>query len=290
MELMGRATRANIECRYRVGALLELPAEGEVMITGDLHGNRSNFLRIVRTANLSSPRRQQRHLVLQELVHEEDIPRDAACRSYQLVEMAARLKVTFPDRVHLLLGNHEFAELNDLPIAKHGVELNELFREGLMQGYGERWQEVREVYKEFWRSLPLAAVTPGGAFICHSTPPLDHMEDITREYLRGLKPGEGLTRKSPAYYLVWGRDYSAQAADKFAEQVDVGVFLVAHAPCHDGYGLLSHRHVALDCSADTACYLVLPLGERLTSEQGALRVRRLSAPSPRQDVAQEPTG
>ncbi len=278
IRLMAEAAKANAACRYRVGAMIKLPASGEVMITGDLHGNRNNFMRIVRAADL--PRYNERHLVLQELVHEEDVPRDVACRSYQVVELAARLKVTFPDRVHLLLGNHEFAELNDLPIAKHGQELNEPFQEGVMKAYGDRWQEVKTAYKIFWRSFPLAALTSNGEFICHSTPTLDHMAGLTREYLESLPAGEGLGRTSPAYYLLWGRDYSPEAADKFAEQMKVERLIVAHTACDAGFNLPSHRHIVLDSSSTSACYLMLPLSEHLSQTQLASRITRLLVPPP----------
>ena len=278
IRLMADGAKAGAACRYRVGALIELPPAGEVMITGDLHGNRNNFMRIVRAADLS--RFTERHLVLQELVHEEDVPRDVACKSYQLVEFAARLKVTFPDRVHLLMGNHEFAELNDLPIAKRGLELNEPFQEGIIKAYGDSWPAVKAAYKTFWRSLPLAVITPNGEFICHSTPTADHMAGITREYLEKLPLGEGLRRDSPAYYLVWGRDYSAEAADKFAEQMKVERLIVAHTPCDTGFQLPSHRHIVLDSSSAAACYLIVPLSEKLTQTGLASRIKRLLAPPP----------
>jgi len=267
---MDQATRANLAGHYRTGALVELPARGDVFITGDLHGHFANFRRIVDYADLR--RHPHRHLVLQELVHEEDLPRDeTACRSYRLVELAARLKTLFPDRLHLLLGNHEFAELNDLAIGKHGRELNALFDEGLRRAYGERWRDVKNAYKAFWRTLPLAVATPNGWLICHSTPSRGHLPGLTRDYLRGLKPGEDLERKKPPYYLLWGRDYSPEAAETFARQMGVEFMLVAHTPCENGVRVASRRHLVLDSSGAVPYGLRLPLDRPVTLEEAARR-------------------
>ena len=274
IRLVTEAAEANVSCPYRMGALIELPDAGEVMITGDLHGNFTNFRLIVDRADLA--RNPQRHLVLQELVHEEDLPRDeTVCRSYRLVEMSARLKTMFPDRLHLIMGNHEFAEMNDLAIGKHGRELNELFDGGLRRAYGERWADVKAAYKGFWRTLPLAMVTVHGVFICHSTPTADHMEGITRDYLRRLEPGQDLERKKPPFYLLWGRDYSDETADAFARQMQVDLMVVAHTPCDDGYWVASRRHIVVDSSCQAPRYLLLPLDRPVTQEQAAQLVRQV---------------
>jgi hypothetical protein len=278
IRLMKQAAEVNVKCPNRKGAVVELRGPGEIMITGDVHGHKGNFQQIVKLANL--PRNAQRHLVLQELVHQEDLPRNVPCSSYQVLEMSARLKVMFPQRVHVLMGNHEFAELNDLAIAKHGRELNEAFNEGLRRAYGGRWSDVKAAYKEFWRSQPLALDLPGGILVSHSTPTLTHMDGLTREYLTTLPPGEGLTRKSPAFYLLWGRDYSREAADRFAELMQARLFIVAHTPCESGYALPSHRHVLLDSSSEKGVYLLMALSANMSQEQIASRIRRISGALP----------
>ena len=105
--LIMSAAQANRTDPFRSGFLIHLPAEGELLVTGDLHGNGGNLQRILQIADLG--RCPQRHLVLQELVHEVESV-DDTCRSYRLVEIAAQLKCAYPNQVHILLGNHEMAE------------------------------------------------------------------------------------------------------------------------------------------------------------------------------------
>ncbi|MEM6562300.1 MAG: hypothetical protein AAF656_11920, partial [Planctomycetota bacterium] len=52
---------------YREGQVVKLQANGELWLTGDLHDQRTNFSKILATADLGdNPRR---HLVLHELIH-----------------------------------------------------------------------------------------------------------------------------------------------------------------------------------------------------------------------------
>ena len=48
-----RATQANREDRCRTGNLIRLKGPGEVIMTGDLHGNNRNFNKLVRFASLA---------------------------------------------------------------------------------------------------------------------------------------------------------------------------------------------------------------------------------------------
>ena len=270
--LMDEAARANRADPFVSGFLVELPAEGEVMVTGDVHGHYGHLRRIVKLANLA--RHRQRHLVLQELVHELS-GSDEVCRSYRLVETAARLKVLFPSQVHALLGNHELSELLDLEIGRKGRELNVAFDEGGRVAYGDRWDEVKSAYRRFWESSPLAVRTQNRIFISHSTPRLKKMGDLCPDYLRHAPPGEVFDCESPAYAMLWGRDYSAEAAEEFARRMDVDVLVVGHTRCDDGLLVPNGRHVVVDCKDFEGRYLLLPLDRPLAQQEVVSHARRL---------------
>jgi len=272
-DMVRKAAQANAGDRFLRGSVVELPGLGELMVTGDIHGNKNNLGEIVRIANLQ--RHRGRHLVLQEVVHSLDEREDGRCLSYQLVEMVARLKVTFPDRVHVLLGNHEMAEAMDLPIGKRGRNLNEAFDSGGRTAYGDRWPQVKAAYQEFWRTMPLAVRTENRLFLSHSTPRGRHVEEITLSYLRGRPVGSELSKLSPVYYFLWGRDYSKSSAKHFARQVDGEVLLVGHTACDDGHQVPNHRHVIMDSKDYNGVYAILPLGEPLTQEQVVRRIRKI---------------
>ncbi len=128
------ATDANWGAHGREGNVVRLDAElaEDVMITGDLHGQRRNFNLICKTAALDAHRR--RHLILQEVCHGgPKYPSNGGCMSHTMLEDVAKLIVQYPGRVHFLLSNHELAEMTEYPIQKNNQMLNLLFRLGLQQ-------------------------------------------------------------------------------------------------------------------------------------------------------------
>jgi len=242
------------------------------MVTGDLHGHQGNFRRIVELANLA--RYRERHLVLQEVVHELRNS-DEACRSYRLLETVARLKVNFPAQVHVLLGNHELSEFLDLEIGKRGRELNAAFDEGGRKAYGERWEEVKAAYRRFWKTGPIAVRTESRLFISHSTPRLEKMGDLCLDYFQRAAPEQILARESPVYDMLWGRDYRPEASDEFARRMQADVLIVGHTPCENGIFAPNERHVIVDCTDFDGCYLLLPLARPLTQQEVLRCARRL---------------
>ena len=111
--------------------------------------------------------------MLQELIHGvPDVPRATrGTRSHQLVDLVpSALKCQYPERVHLILGNHELSELTGRPIAKNGVPLNALFRQGIDTAYGARSASVYSAYQELFAALPLCVRTPNRVFLCHTVP------------------------------------------------------------------------------------------------------------------------
>src|SRR5947208_15044430 len=104
-----RATELFRSTPGRRGGLVSLSeSTGEVMVVGDLHGNIPAIRKVLMAADLA--RNPARHLVLQELVHgHRHYPDDGGDKSHQLVDLVCALKCQFPDRVPLILGNHELS-------------------------------------------------------------------------------------------------------------------------------------------------------------------------------------
>ena len=160
--MFDRAADANRQMSGRHGSTIELTPElaDEVMITGDVHGHRGNFDRIRQIAALdANPRR---HLVLQEVCHGGPSYPGGGCMSHAILEDVAELVTKYPQQVHLILGNHELAELADFPICKNNQLLNMSFRIGLRQRYGSAAETVRLALTRFLWSCPLAVRLPRG--------------------------------------------------------------------------------------------------------------------------------
>jgi hypothetical protein len=246
----------------------------DVLVAADLHGNRWNYLKLLEIAALHEHPR--RHLIMQEVCHGGPVyPSDMGCMSHLLLEDMARLKTEYPERFHYLLSNHELAELIDFPIVKSGRMLNLLFRCGIQRMYGTLCGKVRDAYNEFLKSLPLAVRINNGVFVSHSIPEqTDRVSFDTGVFQRDLEPADW-AEGGAAFRLVWGRDYRAENAERFAQMVSARVLITGHEPCHDGYQVPNPRQIIIDTQFDGGCYVILPTGENLSQQQIVDRIERL---------------
>lgn len=268
------AARLNLQTPGRQGNLVVLDSAQaeEVMVTADLHGNRTNFTKLLKIAELET--RPRRHLVMQEVCHGGPTYPGGGCMSHIMLEDIARLKVQFPAQFHFLMSNHELAELTDFPITKGRRLLNLSFRCGLHEHYGDAAEAVRLACLEFLRTLPLA-LRSGGAFVCHSLPERVDSEGFdVSVFERPLIPAD-LECHGAAFKLVWGRDFRPANADAFAKLVGADVLIHGHEPCSNGYSVPNHRQVILDCCSEKACYLLLRPGETLHQKEVVEHIARL---------------
>lgn len=270
-----RAKELNLATESREGNTVVLGPDraDEVMVTGDLHGNRRNFNLIRKIVALD--KHPRRHLVLQEVCHGgATYPGNGGCMSHVLLEDVAKLKVVFPEQVHFLLSNHELAEITDYPIQKNRQMLNVLFRLGLQQMYGAAAEKVREAYVRFLQSCPLAVRVPG-AFICHSIPErCDSMRFDPTIFTRALNSLEFYDRSS-VFDLVWGRDYRPENAEAFARMVQTEVIVNGHDPTPEGFSVPNTRQIILDCCGKMAGYLMLRTDRPATHAELIKQVRFL---------------
>jgi len=250
----------------RSGSVVAFDDADEVMVVGDLHGNLPAFSQALAIAALDwYPRR---HLVLQELVHEiNKNDDDRPDRSHQLVDLVSALKCQYPQRVHLILGNHELSELTGRIIGKDGHALNLRFRQGMELAYGARTQEVYEAYLVLFAALPLAVRTPNRVFVCHTLPDARYLEDLDLALLQADHwPEEAMKRGGTIYALTWGRDNTPETADRFAAMVDADWFITGHQPCDEGFRQANHRQIIIDGTNPHPAYCLFPAFGAVTIE------------------------
>ena len=254
-----------LACPYRRGNELLFPSEGELMATGDLHGDIAAFDEIVRKAAL--PKNPCRHLVLQELVHGKN-GHDGSDGSCELIEKAAALVERHPARVHILMGNHEMAELTGRVMLKNGVVINEIFRRAAQDRYGDRLEEATECIRAFWQAMPLAARTMNRAFFSHSTPSRKFLDTFDPAVLkRPLEQADFSRDGGSAYALLWGRDFSVETAERLCRMLDVDFLVTGHTPCENGFAAPNGRHIVIDSQGPNGKYLLLPLAGPLTHDE-----------------------
>jgi hypothetical protein len=282
LPIFEKAVEALDQDRFRKGDLVLLPAEGDIVFTGDIHGNIENLQRISESADLAG--HPSRHLILHELIHNIYNEEYTADYSYECLALAAELKVQFPHQVHLFLGNHELCEYQEKAIMKNGRPIPLVFGSQGMKAMGRYGPLLKEACKKLVRRLPVGLRTASGLWFSHSTPE-KHLARFNFDLLAGgpstSGAGVGIQKADEALKaqlvedLVWGRDYSKASAEQFAQKVKAAVLIVGHEPCR-GYHVPNSYHVILDSKDRFGTYLFLRLDRRYDQKAVVASIRRLN--------------
>jgi calcineurin-like phosphoesterase family protein len=268
---ISRAIAANTATAGRRGRLVELSDAIDVLIAGDLHGHVANFHTVYRAADLANHPR--RHLVIQEVVHGKFRYPLGGDKSHQLLDLFCALKNQFPNRVHLLMGNHELAQWTGNPIMKGDEDLNALFSAGIAEAYGKHAENIEAAYHGLFATLPLAIRLPSRVLLCHSIPAARHMDQFELSVLETEKPpAEVWQPKGMIYALLWGRDCSAANVEMFLKRVDCDWLVTGHIPCEQGFATPNERQMILDCCTSPAAYALIPADHSLTREEFLAKV------------------
>lgn len=257
----------------RTGRLVTLGDAADVLVAGDLHGHVGNFQVLLRNADLKGHLR--RHLVLQEVIHSPYRYPQGGDKSHQLLDLYAALKCQFPERVHLVMGNHELAQWTGRQIIKDDEDFNELFSDGVRQAYGPHADEVYAAYLELFGILPLALRTPNRCFISHSVPSAKYLHDFKLTVLAADNvPSEAFLPKGPLYGLVWGRDTTLPHVEAFLRKVDADWLISGHIQCDEGFTIPNDRQIILDAAGAPAAYCLFPADRPLSREEqlGCIRL------------------
>ena len=233
IELLKNGTQVNYACVYRSGNLLELPSKGDLIITGDLHGHRRNFERIVSFADL--PNNPDRHVVLQEIIHGGPEDSQGGCLSYQLLIEAVRYRLEFPEQVHIIMGNHDTAFILNSEVIKDGKEMNRAMCMAMEREYKQAAPDIVKAMKEYLFSQPLAIRTQNRIWMSHSLPADRFADKFDPEILERQLQVEDIARPGSAYLLIWGRNLSQELLDKMAKLFDVDLFVLGHQQQDQGW-------------------------------------------------------
>lgn len=265
------AAQLNREDPLRQGSLLSFGSAGQLVMTGDMHGNLRNFDKLQRFCRLDqSPGRM---VVLHELIHMEPEGSGELDTSIDLLVRAAEWKCQFPDSVFFIQSNHELSQLCGHEITKGGRCVLADFERGVADRYGPATGNVLKAVNAYIESLPLAARLANGIFLSHSIPDglyVDHF-DLTifdREPDRAdMAPG------GSAYALVWGRFQTPEVVEAFARRLGVQLFIVGHTPQEMGYARIG-RMLVVASDHQHGVFLPIDLGRKYTPAELERSIRK----------------
>lgn len=278
-ELFDRAAESLLAAPGRVGSAVRLPARGRLLVTGDLHDNPDHFRKIVRLARLAEP---EHHVVLHEIVHGEILV-NGIDLSHRMLARVAHLAVEHPGRVHVLLANHELAQLTGQRVSKGAGENVELFNDGLAYVFGDDWSVVAESINGFIRAMPLAAVSESGLLCAHSLPAPRALEAFDPGVLERDLTDDDYGKGGSAYLMVWGRGYDEAEIDALADRWGVRLFCLGHEHVDNGLALRGDRALILNSDHELGTVISLDLADLPTAEEaviGAIRLRSLPPVEP----------
>jgi hypothetical protein len=273
VEVLNSATEENQLSAMRVMQVVNLPDEGEVWMTGDLHDHRRNFDRFIHAADLAN--NPQRHIVLHELIHGDRFDENGADGSWETLYRAAELKCDYPGQVHFLLANHDLAQIHGEGIMKAGLSVCEAFNKGVRRDFAGQAGSVNVAITEFLLSLPLAIRCPNGLFFCHSLPTDDQIPNFDYTvFNRPLAGPDYKRRTGPVYQLIWGRHMTPTAVETFAQNVGASLVVTGHQPQDMGYAVNGTQHLIIASDHNQGMFLPIELNQQYDMDGLVLRLRK----------------
>jgi len=262
IDLLNKGSETSPAESFRQGNVVCLPAEGSVIITGDIHGHRRNFERILDFADL--PNNPDRHIILQEIIHGGQEDSQGNCISYRLLFDAVRYKLNFPDRVHIIMGNHDTAFITDSNVMKNGKEMNRSMSLALEREFKQSSTAVKIALKKFLLSLPLAVRCENRIWMSHSLPANRYIDKFDKEVLEKKLKIDDCKRPGSAYLLTWGRNHSQSLLDEMAELLDIDIFILGHQAQVHGWSRAGENLIIIASDHNHGCLLPVDLAKSST--------------------------
>lgn len=247
------------------GSLVELPKKGKALIITDLHGNLEDYDSFMQIWDDFKDNSNQ-------LIITGDFIQNRGEKD-QTVEILESIMYNFEnnDNFHVLLGNHEWSIITGSAVFKAGENLSVKFENLLNGKFGDKYQQKLEIYKEFFKKLPIAAKTMNKVFISHAGPPttVHSINDIINMKNSGYSDNKQL------FEILWNRceNYSKDDVNSFLKNVGCNAMIVGHTPV-DGTKLVCKNQliVSSSYSAGKKAYIELDLEKEIKKGKDLLKM------------------
>ena len=255
----------------RRGGTLEFSSAGQLVMTGDLHGNLKNFEKLQRFCALE--RCPGRNVILHEIIHEDLSAAGQMDLSIDLLLRVAQWKRDFPDNVYMIQSNHELAQMRGQEITKGGRSVLFDFERGVRHRFGDDAPVVLSAVREYIAALPLGARTRNGIFLCHSLPDPGRIDTFDLSVFERPLTEIDLAPGGDAYSLLWGRFHSPAVVERFAKRLGVDYFIVGHTPQEQGYAIIG-KMIVLASDHMHGSFLPIDLSRKYTIEELESGIRK----------------
>jgi len=229
-----RGGEANLQDKWRKGNLIELPANGKVIMTGDLHGHQKNFDRLVRYADLE--KNPNTHLIFHEVIHNghPEVPNED--HTFIMLIQVVKLKIAFPDQVHYLMGNHEMAQCSGEEVLKGGHRMLKIFTNGLHARFREHADMALQAISDYLLTLPIAIRTENRIWMSHSLPSKRHLAQFDDAIFQDTLEGQHVVSDKSLRALLWDRRHDEACLSNLMQRWHVDIFIVGHQSQEYGHG------------------------------------------------------
>ncbi len=260
--LLEQAGEMNLHGPLRSGSVIDLPDHGNLVVSGDLHDNRLHLKKLINLAELQLT--PSNHLLVQEVVHGGKMINGLDLSYLALMDVAV-LQLRYPGQVHMLLANHELAQINGDDISKGGISYVKTFNEGLDFVFGKDADDVRAMIKFYVRTFAMAVRCANGILCCHSLPSTARSRTFDPLILSRVPTADDLKGPSgAAYCMVWGRNFSQEWANSLAKRWGCRMFVLGHQPAEMGYELRGDTMMILNSDHEHGVALPIDLSHEYT--------------------------
>lgn len=238
-EILRRASLRSIDVDGNPGAIVTLPPEITPILVGDLHGLVDNLLRILSVNGfLAAMQRGDAAMILiGDTIHREDDDAIGEMGSSLLMtDLVVRLKLAFPDRFFMLLGNHE----SFLPaVMKAGVAQGLLWKRYVIE---HRGQQYCDALASFYELSPVV-VQSTDFLSCHAAPARGAISrqliDDVRQHPAKLRQLITDRARGPGYPTGYTKGDVKRFRKAFGLPKDAP-FIVGHYPRQREHAITAH--------------------------------------------------
>jgi len=258
VELFTRAAEAAYTASVRLGCADHLPDHGQLLVTGDLHDHGLNLMRILKVAALHES--EDNHVLFHEIVHGPNLMNGCDLSVRTLARLAA-MKIQYPNQVHLVLGNHELAQMNGWAVTKGAHNMVEQYDAGVSYLFGDKAASVVEAQRLFLRSFAMAVRCANRVMCSHSLPTERQLAKFDPTFLERELQDDSFERGGELYHMVWGRGHTPIVMEELGEDWDVDLFIIGHEPTDIGYDVINSQLIVVSSDDENGKVLRLDLSK-----------------------------